>query len=147
MKQIICLFAIIQLLSSCGMFSKNYQLVSGKAPTSDSDGCSELYSKIQEMWRMHKSVHCYHYKKALVEEIMTNKQCFVGLDTSAIISLFGKPNRNELNTVEYNLSKDCQSGDDYLADYLLRFYIDFNKNPNVISSMTFGKVQVLYQNQ
>lgn len=147
MKQLFCLFAIIQLSSGCGMFSKNYQLVSGNAPTSDSENCLELYMKIEKMWRVHNSVHCYYYKKALVEEIMANKQCFVGLDTLAVISLLGKPNRKESNTIEYNLSKNCQSGDDYLADYLLRFYIDFNKNPNVISSVTFGKVQVLYQNQ
>lgn len=142
MKHLLYLFFIINILSSCFIYKKNYNFVSGKLPDSDSDDCIKLYLKIKKEWAVHNSVLCYYYRKGLLEEIVSKEKCFIGLDTSDIILLFGKPSGKAPNAIEYNLSKNCKSGDDYLAEYLLRFYTDFSKKSNIISSVTFEKVYI-----
>lgn len=140
----ILVFLAVTLAFGCNSIPKGYKAVNGKAGTEIQATCSDVYAKINKHWAMHEDIHCYYYNKKLIKAVMESEGCFVGRDTSEIIALFGKPNKNEKYVLKYNLSINCKKGYDFMADYYLRFYIDFNNNPNIISSIQFGKVEVQY---
>jgi len=62
---------------------------------------------------------------------MKGKHCFLDKDTSSITSLFGTPRLGNRRVMKYNISKYCQSGDEFLAAYELQFYRDTNKITDV----------------
>jgi hypothetical protein len=104
----------------------------------------ELYANIQKRWAAYPKYRCYYHEKKLLDNIISNKDCFIGLKDSVVIALLGTPSRNESNLIQYNLAKDCENASEQFGDYSLRFYMVSKGGSRIVSSVNLDKVVVLY---
>ncbi len=139
---ILSLLFLIAILG-CNTIPKGFKPVNGSLSMPADEICSITFDKIQEKWAIHNEVKCFYYNKKLIQEILDNENCFVGLDTSIVISLFGQPNLKAKDILRYSVAKECNESNQFYGDFSLKFKIDFNSNPSIISSIKFGKVAVL----
>lgn len=133
------LFVLI-FLYGCFKLPSNYKLINGSFNTEPVSECSPLIKEVKKRWAIHQSIHCYHLDKPLLKEIVRNQSCFLNVDTSQIIRLFGLPNRKYQQFIGYNLSSSCKEGDDFYGDFVLNFYHD---NKGLSKKVVFEKVTVL----
>lgn len=126
MKQVIFIFISLLFLFGCKSIPINYTAINGTFETSSKE-CAQLIKKIQKNWAVNDTIHCYLYNEKLLKEIMKGKHCFLDKDTSSITSLFGAPREGDRRSLHYNISKDCQEYDDFIAAYQLFFYHDVDK--------------------
>lgn len=143
MKPLLVYLSILTILCVC-CFSipKGYRAVNGKIPNHPNTDCSELYTNIKKRWVAYPKFTCFYYERQLLDNIIANTSCFIGLQEDEIIALFGSSSRNEYNLVEYNLAKDCKNATEQFGDYSLRFYMVSKDGSRVVSSVKLDKVQV-----
>lgn len=148
MKKInIISFVLFICFCGCNTIPKEFDLVNGSFDESIEEDCNKLFQEVQKKWAIYAGnsdyADGYFYNKKLVERIVNNENCFIGLDTSHVISLFGNPNLKEKDVMKYNMAakKDGEVYDFY-GGYYLFFKIDYNAS-NTISTVKLGKVSVV----
>jgi len=131
MKKFYLFLGFIFFMLGCKVIPQGFTLVKGDIEKKENEKCNELYNEIKEKWARNDSIHCFYHNQKLMEKIVDNKTCFIGLDTSEVIGLFGKPNRNGYH-ITYNLSDECQDeADSIISSYKFCFY--YNKKGEITS--------------
>jgi len=117
------------LLISCTSIPKGYHRIDGVYEATGNESCNKIMQKIKKEWSISDTCNCYYFNEKLVKKIITNKSCFIGMDSNQIINLFGKYNREYRKDFEYNFTN---KGDDCENYYSLRkLFIKFDLNDKV----------------
>ena len=130
------------LIFGCKTIPKDFKLVNDKQFNNFSNNlCGNLKNEIQNKWAIHKEFDCYFYNKKLIEKIIKESTCFIGISEDELKSLFGKPNRSENSIIRYNIAKECGQNNDIYGDYNLIFRMRYDENNlKEVSSIKFDKV-------
>lgn len=109
---------LISLMFGCRSFPKDYQAIRTNNPNSYKSSCNELYAEIKEKWAVYSYDNsCYFHNQKLMNRIIEERSCLIGLSVVEMKEIFGEPSNTSLNNFDYSLSKDCSSKDTYHTEY------------------------------
>lgn len=92
------------LLISCTSIPKGYHRIDGAYEAIGNESCNKIMQKIKKKWSISDTCNTYYFNQKLVNEIIKEKNCFIGMDTSQIIKIFGRPTDTEDRSFKYSLS-------------------------------------------